>query len=141
LESPQERDHLEYEGGNMGSEWILRRLAWCVLHSTGSGMGPMVDCCECGDESSGSWATELVSWVEVRNVSWVQTPSSLQYFYALIFYIRRCLAECWVSTAVPGKGGDHTSGDELPPGFQLPYLHFMFLLTADFVFIPRVVDC
>jgi hypothetical protein len=31
-ESPKERDHLEDQGvsGNMGSEWILGRLAWGV---------------------------------------------------------------------------------------------------------------
>jgi hypothetical protein len=31
-ESPKERDHLEDQGvgGKMGSEWILRRLAWGV---------------------------------------------------------------------------------------------------------------
>jgi hypothetical protein len=31
--------------GNIGSEWI----------------GPVADCCECGDEPSGSGATEWVS--------------------------------------------------------------------------------
>jgi hypothetical protein len=39
-------------------EW---RLAWgggCGLDSTGSGQGPVADSCECGDESSGSCATE-----------------------------------------------------------------------------------
>jgi hypothetical protein len=32
FESPKERDHLEDQdtGGNMGSEWILGRLAWGV---------------------------------------------------------------------------------------------------------------
>jgi hypothetical protein len=46
----------------MGSEWILGRLAWgCGLDSTGSGQGPVAGCCECGDEPSGSFATELVS--------------------------------------------------------------------------------
>jgi hypothetical protein len=45
----------------MGSEWILRRLAEaCRLDSTGSGQGPVAGCCECGDEPSGSCATELV---------------------------------------------------------------------------------
>jgi hypothetical protein len=33
----------------------------CGLDSTGSGQGPVAGCCECGDESSGSCATELVS--------------------------------------------------------------------------------
>jgi hypothetical protein len=37
-------------------------LAWgCGLDSTGSGQGPVADCGECGDEPSGSCATELVS--------------------------------------------------------------------------------
>jgi hypothetical protein len=31
------------------------------LDSTGSGQGLVAGCCECGDESSGSCATELVS--------------------------------------------------------------------------------
>jgi hypothetical protein len=49
----------------MGSEWILGRLAWgggCGLDSTDSGQGPVVGCCECDDEPSGSCATELVSY-------------------------------------------------------------------------------
>jgi hypothetical protein len=33
----------------------------CGLYSTGSGPGPVAGCCECGDEPSGSCATELVS--------------------------------------------------------------------------------
>jgi hypothetical protein len=38
-------------------------LAWgCGLDSTGSGQEPVSGCCECGDESSGSCATELVSY-------------------------------------------------------------------------------
>jgi hypothetical protein len=50
-------------GGMMGSEWILGRFAWGggELDSTGSGQGPVAGCCECGDESSGSCTTELVS--------------------------------------------------------------------------------
>jgi hypothetical protein len=35
------------------------------LDSTGSGQGPVAGCCECGDEPSGSCATELVSLVVV----------------------------------------------------------------------------
>jgi hypothetical protein len=31
----------------------------CLLDSSGSGQGPVADCCECGDEPSGSCATEL----------------------------------------------------------------------------------
>jgi hypothetical protein len=64
-ESPKERDHCEDQGvgGNMGSEWILGRLAWgvCGLDSTVSGQGPVAGFCECGDEPSVSCATELVS--------------------------------------------------------------------------------
>jgi hypothetical protein len=47
-ESPKERDHWEDQGvgGRMGSEWILRRLAWgvCGLDSTGSGHRPVAGC-------------------------------------------------------------------------------------------------
>jgi hypothetical protein len=37
-------------------------LGGCGLDSTGSGQGPVAGCCECGDELSGSCATELVSY-------------------------------------------------------------------------------
>jgi hypothetical protein len=33
----------------------------CGLDSTVSGPGPVAGCCECGDEPSGSCATELAS--------------------------------------------------------------------------------
>jgi hypothetical protein len=36
-------------------------LGECGLDSTSSGQGPVAGCCECGDEPSGSCATELVS--------------------------------------------------------------------------------
>jgi hypothetical protein len=35
-------------------------LGGCGLDSTVSGQGPVACCCECGDEPSGSCATELV---------------------------------------------------------------------------------
>jgi hypothetical protein len=35
-------------------------LGVCGLDSTGSGQEPVSGCCECGDEPSGSCATELV---------------------------------------------------------------------------------
>jgi hypothetical protein len=45
-------------------------LGVCGLDSTGSGQGPVVGCCECGDEPSGSCATELVSYTfYVTNIS------------------------------------------------------------------------
>jgi hypothetical protein len=44
---------------------ILGRFAWgCGLDSTGSGQRPVAGCCGCGDEPSGSCATELVSCVK-----------------------------------------------------------------------------
>jgi hypothetical protein len=36
-------------------------LGVCGLDSTGSGQRPVAGCCECGDEPSGSCATELVN--------------------------------------------------------------------------------
>jgi hypothetical protein len=35
-------------------------LGGCGLDSTGSGQGPVAGCCDCGDEPSGSCATELL---------------------------------------------------------------------------------
>jgi hypothetical protein len=35
-------------------------LGGCGLDSTSSGQGPVASCCECGDDPSGSCATELV---------------------------------------------------------------------------------
>jgi hypothetical protein len=35
-------------------------LGGCRLDLTGLGQGPVAGCCECGDEPSGSCATELV---------------------------------------------------------------------------------
>jgi hypothetical protein len=61
---PKQRDISEDQGagGRLRSEWILGRLAWgCGLDATGSGQGPVAGCCECGDEPSGSCATELIS--------------------------------------------------------------------------------
>jgi hypothetical protein len=41
----------------------LRKIGWgeCRVDLVGSGKWPVADCCECGDEPSGSCATELVS--------------------------------------------------------------------------------
>jgi hypothetical protein len=41
------------------------------LDSTGSGQGPVAGCCECGDDPSGSCATELVM-KELRSVTSTQ---------------------------------------------------------------------
>jgi hypothetical protein len=45
-------------------------LEGCGLESTGSGQGPMAGCCECGDESSVSCATELV--IGIENMKFIQ---------------------------------------------------------------------
>jgi hypothetical protein len=57
------KDHLKDQGvdGRMGSKWMLGRL---VVGGVWSGFpmaqGSLAGCCECGDEPSGSGATELV---------------------------------------------------------------------------------
>jgi hypothetical protein len=65
VEKPEgKRDHLEDQGvdGRMGLEQTLGALAGgCGVDSAGSRWGPVACCCECGDEPSGSGATELVS--------------------------------------------------------------------------------
>jgi hypothetical protein len=41
----------------------LSKIGWgCAVDSPGSGYGPLAGCCECGDEPSGSGATDLVSF-------------------------------------------------------------------------------
>jgi hypothetical protein len=56
--SPKERDHLE-DGIRMDLREI--GLGGGGLDSTGSGQGLVAGCGECGEEPSGSCATELVS--------------------------------------------------------------------------------
>jgi hypothetical protein len=64
-QSPKERDHSDDQGvdGSMVSEWILGRLAGGGggVDSVGSGYGPVAGCCKCGNEHTGSGATELVT--------------------------------------------------------------------------------
>jgi hypothetical protein len=57
---PLERPRRRWEDG---IRMDLREIGWrgCGLDSTGSGQGPVVCCCECGDEPSGSYVTGLVS--------------------------------------------------------------------------------
>jgi hypothetical protein len=55
IASPRRR----WENG-IGMDLKQIGLAGCGLDSTGSGHGPVAGCCECGDEHSGSYATELV---------------------------------------------------------------------------------
>jgi hypothetical protein len=60
---PRERPRRRWE---YGIRMDLREigLGVCGLDSTGSGQGPVEGCCECGDEPSGSCATELVSYLD-----------------------------------------------------------------------------
>jgi hypothetical protein len=61
-ESPKERDRSEDQG--VGGGWD-QNGSWgdwlwgCGLDLTDSGYGPVAGCYECGDELSGSCATEL----------------------------------------------------------------------------------
>jgi hypothetical protein len=46
-----------------GIRMDLREIGWgweCGLDSTGSGLGPVANCCECFDEPSDSCTAELV---------------------------------------------------------------------------------
>jgi hypothetical protein len=57
---PLERPRCRWEDGfRMDVREIGLRV--CRLDSTGSGQGSVAGCCECGDEPSGSCATELVN--------------------------------------------------------------------------------
>jgi hypothetical protein len=62
-ESPKEEDHLKDQvvDGRMGSKWTLGRLAGGVVEwiHLAQDRGPLAGCCECGDETSDSGATEL----------------------------------------------------------------------------------
>jgi hypothetical protein len=48
--------------GRPRRRWEGDWLGGCGLDSTSSGQGPVEGCCECGDEPSGSFATELVNY-------------------------------------------------------------------------------
>jgi hypothetical protein len=64
-ESPKDKGHLKDKGvdGRMGPKWTLGGLVWggCGVGSPASRQGSLVGCRECGDEPSGSGATEFVS--------------------------------------------------------------------------------
>jgi hypothetical protein len=73
----------------MGSEWILGRLAWRVWIGfdwlrTGAG------CYECGDEPSGSCATELVSWYIIFSPFFYLLQLINKFFKALIHKNSQC---------------------------------------------------
>jgi hypothetical protein len=66
------------------------------LDSTVSGQGPVAGCCECGDEPSGSCATELVSFsysviIQSLNVSWTsysQRIHKTSYIFMSYYFIK-----------------------------------------------------
>jgi hypothetical protein len=55
------------------------------VNSTGSGHGPVADCCKCGDDPSGSGATYLVVWL----VGWL-VSSLKRKFYNLYTFNAIC---------------------------------------------------
>jgi hypothetical protein len=57
---PLGRPRRRWEDGNRMDLREIGLGGGCGLDSTGSGQGLMAGCCECGDEPSGSCATELV---------------------------------------------------------------------------------
>jgi hypothetical protein len=60
----------------------------CGLDSTGSGQGPVAGCCECGDEPSGSCATELVSlfFCNIRIILLLEFEPSISNFFCSFNY-------------------------------------------------------
>jgi hypothetical protein len=58
------------------------------LDSTGSGQGPVAGCCECGDEPSGSCATELVELVIKCVMYNSKILLSPYYIYPVLSFLR-----------------------------------------------------
>jgi hypothetical protein len=83
-ESPKGKDHLKDQGvdGRMGSKWTLGRLVGeeCGVDSPGS----LAGCCECGDEPSGSGATDLISYVLLYHCGRSQNIRFLQLIHVNI---------------------------------------------------------
>jgi hypothetical protein len=62
---PLERPRRRWEDG-IRMDLRETGLGGCGLDWTGSRQGPVAGCCECGDEPSGSCATELVHLIYIR---------------------------------------------------------------------------
>jgi hypothetical protein len=79
-------------------------LGGCGLDSTGSGQGPVAGCFVCGDEPSGSCATELVSY---GTSSCTSHPYEgvLRTFIAL----KKSIALAGFEPATLGSSGEHTN--------------------------------
>jgi uncharacterized protein (DUF983 family) len=61
------------------------------LDSTVSGQGPVAGCCECGDEPSGSCATELVSYLSLCSVVFV-----CMFCIFMTYSTSRCHSNLWI---------------------------------------------
>jgi hypothetical protein len=66
VESPKERNHSVNRrvDGRLRSEWILGRLGGVWIVFSCLRREPVAGCFEGGDESSGSEATELITWLK-----------------------------------------------------------------------------
>jgi hypothetical protein len=89
------------------------------LDSTVSGQGPVAGCCECGDEPSGSCATELVSilsdyGLDDRAIG-VRSPAGAKDFsYSLCVQTgsEAHTASCTMGTGGPFPGGKARPGSD-----------------------------
>jgi hypothetical protein len=85
------------------------------LDSTGSGQGPVAGCCECGDEPSGSCATELVSKVGVSYAYSLNRKkmNSVRYITVNIYEIK-CSQNIFIILR------DYKNEQIQPPHYALP---------------------
>jgi hypothetical protein len=106
--SPNERDHSEDRGvdGRLGLERIFGRTAGSVWNGfSWFRLGSMASCCECGDETLGSGATDLVSqhhyWPCVRMFYYIYFMHLLYFLICILFSCADSLTgsySCWVNT-------------------------------------------
>jgi hypothetical protein len=110
-----------------GIRMDLRETGWgCGLDSTGSRLGPVVSCCERGDEPSGSCAMELVSLS-----IYLQRLYSVTVMYVLHCYIlNRTLI---VPISVVSSTGRDTWSNNYPHPTSSPFV----LVHANFTWWYR----
>jgi hypothetical protein len=65
-------------------------LGVCGLDPTGSGQRPVAGCCECGDEPSGSCATELVSYPSLLQTFGIYSPTQIVIDFRLLTVFSSC---------------------------------------------------